>query len=53
MNRDFGMEIGYQLCYRAKNKAIKKAQGTIEHQYNLLEAYAHCFSHDPQRAEPR
>ncbi|KAL6184129.1 hypothetical protein ACLB2K_045533 [Fragaria x ananassa] len=30
VNRDFGMEIGYQLCYRAKNKAIKKAQGSIE-----------------------
>ncbi|KAL6189282.1 hypothetical protein ACLB2K_040671 [Fragaria x ananassa] len=41
VNRDFGMEIGYQLCYRAKNKAIKKAQGSIEDQYNLLEAYAH------------
>ncbi|XP_062014682.1 uncharacterized protein LOC133731289 [Rosa rugosa] len=40
VNRDFGMEIGYQLCYRAKARALRMAQGTIEEQCNLLESYA-------------
>ncbi|XP_024178269.1 uncharacterized protein LOC112184236 [Rosa chinensis] len=41
VNRDFGMEIGYQLAYRAKARAAKLAQGTVEDQYNNLESYAH------------
>ncbi|XP_062011844.1 uncharacterized protein LOC133728443 [Rosa rugosa] len=41
VNRDFGMDIGYQMCYRAKNRAARMGQGSIEDQYNLLESYAH------------
>ncbi|XP_062014192.1 uncharacterized protein LOC133730656 [Rosa rugosa] len=41
VNRDFGMEIGDQMAYRAKARAAKRAQGSLEEQYNLLESYAH------------
>ncbi|XP_062007932.1 uncharacterized protein LOC133724964 [Rosa rugosa] len=41
VGRDFGMDIGYQICYRAKRIAMKLAQGSFEQQYNLLESYAH------------
>lgn len=37
---DYGMRIGYQMCRRAKKRARKLADGTIEDQYNLLETYA-------------
>ncbi|KAL6181344.1 hypothetical protein ACLB2K_047999 [Fragaria x ananassa] len=40
VNRDFGMDIGYQLAYSAKAMAKKVAQGTIEDQYSLLKSYA-------------
>ncbi|XP_062028993.1 uncharacterized protein LOC133745001 [Rosa rugosa] len=39
--RDLGMEIGHQLAYKAKARAARLAQGTLESQYNLLESYAH------------
>ncbi|XP_062005900.1 uncharacterized protein LOC133723086 [Rosa rugosa] len=35
------MEVDYQMCYRAKLKAKKMAQGSHEDQYHLLESYAH------------
>ncbi|XP_040364527.1 uncharacterized protein LOC121050041 [Rosa chinensis] len=35
------MDIGYQMAYRAKRRAVKLAQGSHEDQYNLLESYAH------------
>ncbi|KAL6206695.1 hypothetical protein ACLB2K_023942 [Fragaria x ananassa] len=38
---DFEMKIGFQLAHRAKAKALRMAQGTIEDQYNNLESYAH------------
>lgn len=41
VGRDFGMNVGFQLCYRAKKRAKKLAQGDFEEQYNLLESYAH------------
>ncbi|XP_050379758.1 uncharacterized protein LOC126797126 [Argentina anserina] len=37
---DFGMHIGYAMCYRAKSRAKKLVEGTIEEQYDLLESYA-------------
>lgn len=41
VGRDFGMDVGYHICYRAKRIAMKLAQSTFEQQYNLLESYAH------------
>ncbi|XP_040372479.1 uncharacterized protein LOC112192744 [Rosa chinensis] len=41
VGKDFGMDIGYQMAYRAKRRAVKLAQGSHEDQYNLLESYAH------------
>ncbi|XP_062005776.1 uncharacterized protein LOC133722949 [Rosa rugosa] len=41
INKDFGMSLGYQMCYRARMKAKKLAQGSYEDQYNLLESYVH------------
>ncbi|XP_024163698.1 uncharacterized protein LOC112170581 [Rosa chinensis] len=40
INKDFGMSVGYQMCYRAKMRAKKLAQGSYEDQYNLVESYA-------------
>ena len=41
VSRDFGMTIGYHMCHRAKSRARKLAQGSIEDQYNMLASYAH------------
>lgn len=41
IHKDFEMDVDYQMCYRAKTKALKIAQGSYEDQYNLLESYAH------------
>ena len=35
------MEVNFQMAYRAKKQAQKRAQGTHEDQYNLLESYAY------------
>ncbi|XP_024167940.1 uncharacterized protein LOC112174404 isoform X2 [Rosa chinensis] len=40
VGRDYAMSIGYQMCFRAKKRALKLAEGTVEDQYNLLETYA-------------
>ncbi|PRQ43114.1 putative transposase, MuDR, plant, MULE transposase domain-containing protein [Rosa chinensis] len=40
VQRDYGMTPGYQMCYRAKKRAARIAEGTVEDQYNLLESYA-------------
>lgn len=34
------MQVDYQMCYRARKRATKMAEGTVEDQYNLLETYA-------------
>ncbi|KAL6214721.1 hypothetical protein ACLB2K_014153 [Fragaria x ananassa] len=41
VNKDFGMKVGYQMAYRARLQATKRAQGSYADQYNLLESYAH------------
>ncbi|XP_024196300.1 uncharacterized protein LOC112199525 [Rosa chinensis] len=41
INKDFDMSVGYQICYRARMRAKKLAQGSYKDQYNLLESYAH------------
>ncbi|XP_024199334.1 uncharacterized protein LOC112202554 [Rosa chinensis] len=41
INKDFEMEVDYQMRYRARVKALKLAQGSHADQYDLLESYAH------------
>lgn len=40
VKRDFGLNVGYRMCHRAKKRAMRIAEGTVEDQYNLLETYA-------------